>query len=197
MGPESLPDPGAVAIEFTGILERLGIRYLVGGSLASSIHGEPRSTNDIDVVADLRMEHVTPFVEAVERDYYVHAPAVRRAVRSAASFNVIHMDAAVKVDVFLSGNDAFDAERLRLRERIELSSESGGSMYVDTAEHSILRKLEWFRRGGEVSERQWRDVVAILRIQGGRLDRARLENWAGRLGISDLLDRAGAEACGR
>jgi hypothetical protein len=191
---DSLPDPIAVAIGFTGILERLGVRYLIGGSLASSVHGEPRSTNDVDVVADLREEHVELLVEAVRPDYYVSLSAVRDAVRSGHSFNVINMDAAVKVDVFPCGRDAFNEERLRCRQSVEISTAPPASIYVDTAEHSVLRKLEWFRRGGQVSERQWRDVVAILRVQGSRLDDARLATWAGRLGVADLLERARAEA---
>ncbi|HZD04194.1 MAG TPA: hypothetical protein VE173_04725 [Longimicrobiales bacterium] len=194
MTPESLPDPVVVALAFTRVLDRLGIRHLVGGSLASSVHGEPRSTNDIDVVADLRREDVAPFVEAVEGEYYVSPPAVRRAIRAGSSFNVIHLSAAVKVDVFVSGGDPFEEERLRSRRQVQVSSDPPESIYLDTAEHSVLRKLEWFRRGGETSERQWRDVLAILRIQGDRLDRAHLDMWARRLGILDLLERARVEA---
>ncbi len=194
MGPESLPDPIAVAIEVTGILDRLGIRYLVGGSLASSVHGEPRSTNDIDLVVDFREEHIEAFVEAVRPDYYANVDAIRDAVRSGHSFNVIHMDAAVKVDLFVSGEDEFNEHRLRHRQRVEVSDDPHASLYIDTAEHSVLRKLEWFRRGGEVSERQWRDVVAILRVQGPRLDAALMTAWADRLGVADLLERAKAEA---
>ena len=64
-----------------------------------------------------------------------------------------------------------------------------GFLYVDTAEHTLLRKLAWYRRGGEASERQWRDVQAIARIQGERLERDRLQLWAARLGVTDLLQR--------
>ena len=194
MIPESLPDPLAVAISFSEILERLGIRHLVGGSLASSVHGEPRSTNDIDILADFGEEHSRPFVEAVQPEYYVSATAVRSAVRSALHFNVIHMSAALKVDVFLAGRDPFDQERLRLRERLQVSIDPPSWLWMDTAEHSVLRKLEWYRRGGEVSERQWRDVVAILRIQGSSLNQSHLEAWGKPLGIMDLLERAVADA---
>jgi hypothetical protein len=194
MTPESLPDPLAVAISFSEILERLDIRHLVGGSLASSVHGEPRSTNDIDILADFGEEHSGPFVEAVQPEYYVSATAVRGAVRSALHFNVIHMSAALKVDVFLAGKDPFDQERLRLRERLQVSTDPPAHLWMDTAEHSVLRKLEWYRRGGEVSERQWRDVVAILRIQGSGIDGSRLDDWGRRLGVTDLVARAWVEA---
>lgn len=194
MAPDSLPDPIAVALSVTELLELLGIRYLVGGSVASSVHGEPRSTNDVDIVADLRSEHVGPFLDSLGGAYYASRPAVEQAVRSGSSFNVIHMDTAVKVDVFVVGGDPFEEERLKRRARVEFSAGGMGSLYVDCAEYSVLRKLEWFRRGGEVSDRQWRDVVAILRVQGARLDPQRLETWAEPLGVSDLLEQARREA---
>jgi len=194
MGPVELPDPLQVAASITGVLERLGVRYLIGGSLASSVHGEPRSTNDVDLLVEFRTEHVSPCVEAIRGDYYVSEPPIRSAVTSGSHFNVIHMNAAVKVDLFLAGDDAFNLERLDARQALQLPTEPEVRVYVDTPEHSVLRKLEWFRRGGEVSERQWRDVVAILRIQGARLDQSRLSIWAPRLGVADLLDRALQEA---
>ncbi|MBA4071476.1 MAG: hypothetical protein C0497_06525 [Gemmatimonas sp.] len=190
MAPDSFPDPIAVAISFSALLERLGISYLIGGSFASSIHGEPRSTNDIDVVADIRAEHVPLFVELLGQEYYVSAEAMEAAVRSEGTFNVIHVDGGIKVDVFVAGHDAFNQERLRFREPVLPLAGQSSTLYVDTAEHSILRKLEWFRRGDDVSERQWRDVVGILRVQGNRLDVRRLRDWAARLGVSDLLERA-------
>ena len=190
MAPDTLPDPIAVAVAFSAALERLGIRYLIGGSFASSIHGEPRSTNDIDVVADVRLEHVPPFVEMLGQEYYVSADTMRDAVQSGGSFNVIHLHGGIKVDVFIAGRDAFDQERLLQRVPVNPSADASQTLYVDTPEYSILRKLEWFRRGGEVSERQWRDVLGILRVQGDRLDVHRLREWAARLAVSDLLDRA-------
>jgi hypothetical protein len=120
------------------------------------------------------------------RDYYIDADAMRLAVRSSASFNAVHFGSAIKVDFFVAGDDPFEAERLRSRQRIDLPN---GTLYVDTAEHTLLRKLEWYQRGGEVSERQWRDVEAIVRIQGDSLDRGHLRLWARRLGVTDLLDR--------
>ncbi len=194
MNPESLPDPIEVALAFADVLEGLDVRYLIGGSLASSVHGEPRATNDIDVLADLGAGDVDRLAAALGRDYYMSASAAREAIRTAASFNVIHLQRAVKVDVFLCGNDPLNEERLRARMRLRVTSHPDRWLWIDTPEHSVLRKLEWFRRGGEASERQWRDVVAILRIQGGTIDRLRLREWAPRLRIGDLLERAIEEA---
>jgi hypothetical protein len=195
MSPEALPEPIAVALGFARTLEELEVPYLVGGSLASSVHGEPRSTNDVDVLADLRPERVAPFVERVEHAYYVSQDAVREAVRSSGQFNVIHLSAALKVDVFLAGGDPFNAERLRCRERVLLMRDPPASLYVDRAEHAIVQKLLWYRMGDGVSERQWRDVLGMLRVQqeGARLDWRRLRLWAVRTGVGELLDRALAE----
>ena len=132
------------------------------------------------------VRHVTPFAKAIGRDYYVDLGAMRRAVTSGESFNAVRYASAIKVDFFVAGNDPFEAERLRSRQRIETPD---GVLYVDSAEHTLLRKLEWYRRGGEVSERQWRDVQAIARIQGDRLDLEHLRLWAPRLGVMDLLER--------
>lgn len=189
-----IADTLAVAVSFTKLLQGLDIRYLIGGSLASSVHGEPRSTNDIDLIADLGEVDLDVLLEALSDDYYVSPDAAGEAVRSGTSFNAIHLEAMVKVDVFVAGNDSFNEERLRRRQEITLSDQPPTSIFIDTAEHSVLRKLEWFRRGGEVSERQWRDVVTILRVQGGHLDRGHLSRWAHELGVADLLERAMEEA---
>lgn len=111
-------------------------------------------------------------------------------IEAATSFNAVHIASTIKVDFFVAGDDPFEAERLAKRQPVETP---GGVLYVDTAEHTLLRKLEWYRRGGEISDRQWRDVQAIARIQGDRLDRERLRHWAGLLGVTDLLERVMTE----
>jgi len=194
MAPDQLPDPLVVALAVAGVFERLGIPYFAGGSLASSLHGEPRSTVDIDLVADLRPDHVAPLLSALQGEYYVSDVAVHEALRFGTSFNAIHLATAVKVDVFIAGQDPFNAERLAHRQRMQVRADPPGELFVDAAEHTVLRKLEWYRRGGEVSERQWRDVLGVLRAQGDRLDRLRLDTWAPRLGVADLLARARREA---
>lgn len=138
------------------------------------------------MVVALLVRHVTPFAKAIGGDYYVDVDAMRLAVTSGESFNAVHFASAIKVDFFVAGDDPFEAERLQRRQRIETGN---GALYVDTAEHTLLRKLEWYRRGGEVSERQWRDVQAIARIQGDRLDLDHLRLWGLRLGVMDLLER--------
>ena len=179
-------DPVVIAVDLGARLERIGATWVVAGSIASSVHGEPRATQDVDLVVALRSRHVKPLVSSLALDYYVDSDAVRAAVRAAGSFNAVHFDSSIKADFFVAGDDVFEAERLAHRQRVELAA---GTLHIDTAEHTILRKLEGYRRGGETSERQWRDVVAIVRLQGDRLDRERLRHWAAHLGVSDLLHR--------
>jgi hypothetical protein len=184
--PDESADPVAIALDVGRRLDAIGLPWVIGGSLASSVHGEPRATLDVDMVVVLRARQVNTFVAALERDYYIDRDTVRTAVKDSTSFNAVHFASAVKVDFFVAGADPFEAERLSQRMPVEMPD---GVLYVDSAEHTLLRKLEWYRRGGESSERQWRDVLAIARIQGERLDRERLLHWGGRLGVTDLLER--------
>jgi hypothetical protein len=184
--PNELHDPVAIALDIGARLDQHRVEWLIGGSLASSVHGEPRATQDVDMVVALRPRHVKPLWEALRRDYYADVDEMRSAVTTPASFNAIHFASTIKVDFFVAGDDPFEVERFASRQRIEMP---GGVIYVDTAEHTLLRKLEWYRRGGEASERQWRDAQGIARIQGDRLDRDRLRLWADRLGVMDLLQR--------
>lgn len=179
-------DPIEVAVDTGARLDALGVAWVIGGSIASSVHGEPRSTQDADMVVALQASHVAPFAKALGGDYYIDVDAMRLAVTTGESFNAVHFDSAIKVDFFVAGDDPFESERLQNRQRIDTPC---GVLYVDTAENTLLRKLEWYRRGGEISERQWRDVQAIARIQGDRLDLEHLRLWATQLGVTDLLER--------
>ena len=189
MSPESAGEPLAVALHVGRLFDALGVRYLVCGSLASSVHGEPRSTLDVDVVADLALEHVAAFVAALGDGFYVDADAVAQAVRDATSFNAIQVASSVKLDVFVAGRDAFESDRLASAVEVSVGPNPSDRLRIDAPAHLVLRKLEWYRRGGEVSERQWRDVTAIVNAQGHRLDQSVLRRWASVLGISDLVER--------
>lgn len=176
-------------------LESLGVAYYVGGSLASSAHGVPRASLDVDLMAELRPEHVTSLCQRLQDAYYLDPDRVGDAVARKRSFNLIHLATMLKVDVFVSRGRPFDREALaRVRHERLGDAEAGRLFALVSAEDIVLLKLEWFRLGGETSERQWTDVLGVLKVARGALDAAYLDRWAGALGVADLLERARTDA---
>ncbi len=192
----SVSEPTAVVLLVTAILERLGVRYALAGSLASSLHGVFRASVDADLVADLRMEQVEPFFGALGDEFYRDESAMRRAIERKRSFNIIHLDTMFKIDVFIPKERPFDRAQLARRASHVIATAPERSAFVASAEDTILAKLDWYRSGGEVSGQQWRDVLGILQVQSGTLDRGYLRSMAASLDVSDLLERAFTEASG-
>lgn len=177
------------------VLEALGVPYYVGGSVASSAHGVPRASIDADVVADLDPERVEAFVARLRDSYYVDLERARAAVASRRSFNVIHLASMFKVDVFAAKARAFDREALRRARPETLDDATDARTFrVASPEDTVLAKLEWFRAGGEVSDRQWADVIGVLKMLWPELDHDYLRHWSAALAVGDLLDRAFEEA---
>jgi hypothetical protein len=185
------PDLVAALLPVIEALDSLGVRYYVGGSVASSIHGVPRASIDADVIAELHAEHVAPLAARLSALFYLDDARMRDAVERRLSFNVIHLATMFKVDVFVSKGRPFDVEASG-RARLESLGESpeAPKARVASPEDTLLAKLEWYRRGGESSERQWSDIAGLLRVRAGRLDLAYLVDWAEALGVADLLERA-------
>jgi hypothetical protein len=182
-----LLDPLGVALTVTRALDRLGVMHTIGGSIASSLAGEPRATIDIDLVVALESRHVAPLVAALEREFYIEAEALANAVRERRSTNLIHQETQIKVDLFVAGGTPLDALQLARRRAVEIE---GRRLFVHPPEDILLQKLRWFRIGGKVSDRHWRDIIAIVRVQGPRLDREYLRAQAPALGVTDLLESA-------
>lgn len=184
------------ALAVVEALEQAGVRYCLGGSLASSLHGVPRSTQDVDVVVDLPQERVAALLEAFGDRFYADPERVRDAVARRASFNVIHLETILKADLFVLGEDALGRSEMDRRTRHRLGGTEGPEIFVASAEDTVLQKLLWYRLGNEISDRQWRDLVEVLQVQGRRLDRAYLDRWAAEAGVEDLLAEALSEAEG-
>jgi hypothetical protein len=178
----------------TETLERLGLAYMVAGSIASTIYGEPRYTQDADVVVQLSRLSIDEVTKAFSRDFYIDRGQVERAVEAVSSFNIIHLDSAFKVDLFTVGLGGFEEQALNRRGRKTLDSKSQYAPFVQTPEDTVLAKLRWFQQGGRVSDQQWRDVLGILKVQEGMLDIAYLRKWAGELRVADLLEEAFRDA---
>lgn len=173
-------------------LEKLGINYLIGGSVASSVHGLPRSTQDADLVADIKTAQVTELAAQLENRYYLDETALREAVQRRSSFNLIDQQTLLKVDIFVLKEQPFNQVSFSRRQET-LVEQSFRPFQIYTPEDILLQKLVWFQAGGQVSERQWLDVLGILKMQE-HLDRPYLEEWANRLNLAGLLAKAWQEA---
>ena len=183
-------EPALVTSIVTSVLEGLGISYLIGGSLASTLYGMVRMTQDSDIIADLKREQVNPFTAALIKDFYIDEEMIYQAISQRASFNLLHRTSFFKVDIFIPKIRPFTEQQFARAERQVLSLEPPVEAFVSSAEDTLLAKLEWYRMGGEVSDRQWRDALGIIEVQSAVLDLVYLRRWAMELEITDLFERA-------
>ena len=189
-----MENPFKVLSLVASVLEQQRIVYVLVGSFASSMHGMYRSTADIDIVADIKSEQVIPLLNALQGSFYVDERAVREAIDRRQSFNAIHFDSVFKIDIFIPKSDEFSRKQIERREHRKLAPELEQMIYVATAEDTILAKLRWYDAGGRVSNNQWTDVVGIIGTSATTLDLDYLHQWAGKLGLTDLLDKAFVQA---
>lgn len=171
-------------------LDKLEIRYAVGGSVASSIRGNYRYTNDIDIVIELHQERIGEFVHEIGPEFYADPESIREAFSLLRPCNIIHIPSAFKFDFFPSIGAPF-AEAQIHRSTFEQTTFFGAPLEfsVISPEDILLAKLHWFHLGGETSEQQWKDVTALIAIQGPNLDRQYIQSWSEELQITHLLNR--------
>ncbi|NQT26579.1 hypothetical protein HQ585_14590 [candidate division KSB1 bacterium] len=183
-------EPVEVTLKVTGVFEKLGIPYLIGGSLASTLHGMVRTTQDSDIVAEMRLEHLQPFVSSLQDEFYVDDEMIAESIKRNSSFNIIHKESMFKVDVFIPRPRPFLQSQLSRAQKQTFTFETEVSAKFASPEDTILSKLEWYRMGGEVADHQWRDVLGVLKTRAGELDLDYLKQWADELKVTDLLGRA-------
>jgi hypothetical protein len=183
-------EPLEVTIKVTNALEKLSVPYLIGGSLASTLYGMVRTTQDSDIVAEMRIEHLQRFVFALQDEFYIDEEMIAESIRRNASFNIIHRETMFKVDVFIPRPRPFLRSQFARARRQTFTFETEVSAKFASPEDTILAKLEWYRMGGETSDRQWRDILGILKTRAGEIDLDYLKKWAIDLEVADLLERA-------
>ena len=186
-----MSDPGQALKRVVEVLDRAAISYLVGDSIASGIHGVYRTSLDVDLVADLHPQQSAGLAKQLSGEFYADADMMRDALRAGRSFNLIHFATSYKFDIFPLLSDSY--HQMQFSRRVVRDIVLGGetlAVPVATAEDTLLMKLVWYRSGGEVSERQWNDVRGIVAVQGQRLDRAYIAQWAAYLKVADLAEQA-------
>jgi hypothetical protein len=185
-------DAVTIARRVGSAIEQAGGAYFVGGSVASSLQGEPRSTNDIDIVLELQLRRIDAFVAALGADFEVDIDMLRDALRTGRCCNVFYLPTVTKIDLFGLGSDRFDEVEFARRRAVQVQP-TGETLVVKSPEDTVLRKLLWYRQGGCVSDRQWRDIVEVLRVSGPAMNGPYLDSWAEKLGVTEMLERAKAE----
>jgi len=189
-----LSEPLLVVARIAAAFESLSVPYIVGGSLASSVYGIPRATQDVDLVAVLSLDHIEPLTVALAGEFYVDGDMIADAIKRRASFNVVHLATMFKADIFVPGRDSWTLEELKRGRTEQFDVESRAvSIRFASPEDTLLHKLVWYKLGNEISERQWRDVLGIMKVQGSQLDSSYLDLWADAIDVVALLNRARRE----
>jgi hypothetical protein len=184
----TLPPFAAAVAEAAAILDRLRIRYLVGGSVATLVHGEPRNTQDVDLVIEIDRSRADELAAALQAQFFANPEFLHLALRERIAFNAVHRTTGLKLDFFILSDRPYG--RIEMDRATHESIAPGCTIRVATAEDCVLTKLDWYRKGDEVSDRQWRDVQGVLKVQRERLDLHYMHRWAPELGVADLLERA-------
>ncbi|OGU33429.1 MAG: hypothetical protein A2057_16740 [Ignavibacteria bacterium GWA2_35_9] len=171
--------------------DELGILYYIGGSIASSAYGMPRTTLDVDLVTALTPLNITPLVDKLKEEYFIDAEMINDALITKTSFNILHLKTMLKIDVFILKDKPYQQKAFerKIKDRLEEKPDAL-SVYLCSPEDVIINKLEWYKSGGEISERQWLDILGVIKVQGNSLDKEYLTKWSKELGVEDLLKKS-------
>ena len=186
----SLTDPLRVVRKVTAVFQELNISYLVGGSLASSLHGIPRATQDADIVADLAQTDIKKIVALLSPDFYIDEEMAKGAVGGKSSFNIIDKEEFFKIDIFVKGIDELSCIEMERRISFKVDDADEQPLFVCSPEDIIVHKLFWYKLGEGVSERQWNDAINVIKVQRNCLDYEYLRRTSRARGVLDLLEKA-------
>ena len=177
------------------VFDDLAIPYYIGGSIASSLYGMARSTIDVDLIADIEPGHIMALMDRLNRNYYIDETTIVDAISRGSSFNLIHLETSIKLDVFIPKDEIYHHTAMGRRHRDTLFEENKiTEIYFCSSEDIIINKLQWYEAGGGVSERQWLDVLGVIKVQADSLDKGYLQHWSKELGIFRLVEKAFEEA---
>ncbi len=173
------------------VLSELGIPYCISGSIASSAKGIPRTTLDVDIVTMIPPGRVQDLEKKLKNKYYISLAGMKDAIKNRSSFNLIHLETMIKVDVYIMKNNEYDVTSFRRRSLDSIDDNfPEDQFFIATSEDIILSKLEWYKMGFETSERQWGDIIGVLKVQSQSLDYNYLNQWAKELKVEELLSQA-------
>jgi hypothetical protein len=177
------------------IFDELSIPYYIGGSIASSIYGIARATMDIDIIADIKIHHIPYMKQNLEAQYYIDQDMIKEAIDKRSSFNLIHLETAIKVDVFIIKNDPYQKNAIQriIKDTLNIN-DIKTEFYFSSPEDIIINKLLWYEMGEQVSERQWLDILGVIKVQGKSLDIKYLKYWTEKLNLIELIKKAFQEA---
>jgi hypothetical protein len=182
------PDIVLALIPVIKAFNKLSVPYYIGGSIASSIYGTARTTIDVDIIAGLDAKNVTLLIQFLEKNYYIDETMITDAIHRHSSFNLIHLETSIKLDIFIQKKEPYHQNAMSRKTRDTLvDDDMSTEFYFSSPEDIIINKLQWYEMGGRVSERQWLDVLGVIKVQGDSLDKDYLLRWSEKLGILSLL----------
>ena len=172
-------------------LDEFSIGYFIGGSIASSAYGIARATMDVDMILNIAPFQVKPFVDKLKGEYYIDIEMINDALVNKSSFNILHLDSMLKIDFFILKDQTYPLNSFQRRIQSSLNdSDDSIKVFLSSPEDIIISKLEWFKLSDESSERQWSDILGVVKVQKNNLDKEYLKHWAIQLDLFSLLQKA-------
>jgi hypothetical protein len=193
INPMNYPNDVEVLKDFVEVLEQFGVRYAIGGSIASSYYGKVRFTIDADITVEPFADLAEKIYENLKTRFYISKPAMYQALSSRSSFNIIHLQTSYKIDIFVCEDIAFQRQMLQHPKKVKLSETTDKTFSFVSPEDIILLKLQWYQSTDKTSKKQWDDILGVLTVQKNKLDYDYLKKWASVLQLSELLEKAISE----